>query len=80
MIDTLRDKVILGGSAGGGVLTQVLAYADHYAAGIGALCTVVTLLVFIIATAIRARKDYAELQQLKREASSNSGRTTPEDL
>ena len=63
--ETITQKALAGGSAGGGVFTAIMSYFDIHAAGIGAMCTVCTLIVYLIITLVRLRGDYADLRKYK---------------
>lgn len=64
MITPIKEKIAVAVVTSSGVGTTVMDFFNINAAGIGAICTVLSLIVYIIIAVIRLKKDLS-LDEMK---------------
>ena len=74
------EKTTAAIGAGGGVLTVILSFFDTYAAGIGAMCTVLTVCIYAYVSLFKSnKKDAREFKKWKAEVRDKLAKLTKDD-
>ena len=61
-MDVLQ-KALGGTTAVEGIFTTLMGWFDIHAAGVGAICTVITLVVYLIVTGVKLKIDLKKLSK-----------------